>query len=895
MQPMEVQRPAVDNVHVSCRFRPLSAVEHNHGSCVSLDEPNQVLCKVRSGQRFGHSGMAGRSYVSPCKSASDDVCAAGSSVEGPSDHYSFSFSRVYPPETEQDQIYKEVAFPIVNDVMQGYNGTVLVYGQTGSGKTHTMFGTDGALCKKGESGGNCGLGLGSPPALVNGNEGIVPRAARHIFNAIHSVDEDVEFEIRVMLIEVYMERVRDLLGQPNNNLQVREDSSGFYVADCKMPYVTSAEELMQLIQSGISRRVTAATACNEASSRSHSVLNITVKSVNRAKNVATVGKLFLVDLAGSERVTKAHVDGMQLEEAKMINKSLTTLGHVIMCLADKQAHVPYRDSKLTRILKDSLGGNSRTALVVCCSASRLNDQETLSTLRFGARAQSVCNVAVVNRQVTVEEMKKMLEVAKAEIKRLRQLLQSRDVSISGAEGCAVKGTTEYSCGLTSDLNGSKPQSDCSAVMCGSFAAETGLQVSAAETEALVTSDSTSEYALAAAALPDVDEVLQRVARKRLSLESIRAEVADIRGALGEAGEAIGALRSKSAKLFELVGVLQEEANVWEGEYKNAMREVYFLRRQREYCREILNRIKLVAEVPIGHIASYVEKLGMIRAMLNGNTCSHEVLSGSRSDEYTSPSHTVLSLSSNESTKEEAQLVTRRLMLAAGTDEGSLSASATLRMNAPPALQVGPNDVVSTSRCNGDAGLGGVPTVCEDCSLFPDVDNPSQELNGVRNSSENLRSKLIAAEEWIQKLQGVNSALSMDLKMAEKRLNMRHGRIESLKCGLQQECAANKKLQEAYDDQQSSYRAQLQAARSDILYWKQRYENLLTNNHAVQSRKAYAPLRGSTARRSLTPTLDDVLFSRSPSVRVTPPRSVSPGRGVIVKPIRGGGNKGGWTT
>ena len=185
-----------------------------------------------------------------------------------------------------------------------------------------------------------------------------------------------------------MERIRDLLdtfGQKRGNLRIRENpNSGVYVAGCTETFVTNENELLICMTDGRKSRATAATGMNEGSSRSHSVFCITVQQRNTETEAKRVGKLVFVDLAGSEMARKSQAVGLQLEEAKNINRSLSALGQVINALTDeKKVHIPYRDSKLTRMLQDSLGGNAKTGLIVTISASAENASETLSTLKFG--------------------------------------------------------------------------------------------------------------------------------------------------------------------------------------------------------------------------------------------------------------------------------------------------------------------------------------------------------------------------------------------------------------------------------------------------------------------------------------------------------------------------------
>lgn len=217
-----------------------------------------------------------------------------------------------------------------------------------------------------------------------------------------------------------MERIRDLLdsfGQKKKNLQIREDpNSGIYVAGCTEAFVTNERELLKCMTDGHKSRATAATGMNEGSSRSHSVLTVTVQQRNTETDAKRDGKLVLVDLAGSEMIRKTQAAGQQLEEAKTINKSLSTLGQVINALTDeKKMHVPYRDSKLTRMLQDSLGGNAKTALIIAVSPSVVNSFETLSTLKFGQRAKAVRNKPKINERRSVDELTSLLLKAEAAI------------------------------------------------------------------------------------------------------------------------------------------------------------------------------------------------------------------------------------------------------------------------------------------------------------------------------------------------------------------------------------------------------------------------------------------------------------------------------------------------
>ena len=352
-----------ENVKVVCRIRPQNQKEAAIGGFMCVRHTDQT-----------------------CETTTEDGV------------YNFTFDRVFGPESTQVSIFEYTAIPLIGDVLNGYNSTIFAYGQTSSGKTFTMEG---------------------PDIHDEQYRGIIPRTVEALFAGVTEADENIEFTFKVSYIEIYLEKVRDLLDshRVKTNLQVREDKvKGIYIAGVTEEYVTSQEELLGIMSAGAMNRAVAATGMNEGSSRSHSVFTITISQRDVTTASTKSGKLVLVDLAGSEMVRKTNASGQQLEEAKTINKSLSALGQVIMALTDDKAtHIPYRDSKLTRILQDSLGGNSRTVLIVACSPSSYNAPETVSTMRFGMRAKSITNKVKVNQTRSVEELEDLLARAERAI------------------------------------------------------------------------------------------------------------------------------------------------------------------------------------------------------------------------------------------------------------------------------------------------------------------------------------------------------------------------------------------------------------------------------------------------------------------------------------------------
>ncbi|WOL17333.1 kinesin-like protein KIN-4A isoform X2 [Canna indica] len=349
--------------------------------------------------------------------------------------HSFTFDHVYgatgfPPSS----MFEECVSPLVDGLFQGYNATVLAYGQTGSGKTYTM----GTGCKDGSQ------------------TGIIPQVMNSLFGKIENLKDQAEFQLRVSFIEILKEEVRDLLdssyvgkfeavnghvgklavpGKPP--VQIREASNGaITLAGLTEVFVTTQKEMTSCLEQGSLNRATGSTNMNNQSSRSHAIFTITLEQMRKLDPSVTesaqtedvnedylCAKFHLVDLAGSERAKRTGSDGLRFKEGVHINKGLLALGNVISALGDEKkrkegVHVPYRDSKLTRLLQDSLGGNSRTVMIACMSPADINAEETLNTLKYANRARNIQNKPIINRNPISEEIQRMrqhIEYLQAEL------------------------------------------------------------------------------------------------------------------------------------------------------------------------------------------------------------------------------------------------------------------------------------------------------------------------------------------------------------------------------------------------------------------------------------------------------------------------------------------------
>eukprot|EP00440_Ansanella_granifera_P022989 gb/GFBE01024968.1/.p1 GENE.gb/GFBE01024968.1/~~gb/GFBE01024968.1/.p1 ORF type:complete len:792 (+),score=272.25 gb/GFBE01024968.1/:1-2376(+) len=327
----------------------------------------------------------------------------------------FTFDAVFDATMSQQHIFDETAVDILDSVLDGFNGTIFAYGQTGAGKSHTMTGPQDG------------------PAEL---QGLLPRSFNHIFSTIATASQNTKYLVRGSYLEIYNEEIRDLLSKnPKERCELKDSqNSGVYVKDLSAFVVNSVAEMDQVLQAGLANRAVSATNMNETSSRSHSIFMITVEQCATdaaGEGHIRVGKLNMVDLAGSERQSKTGATGERLKEATKINLSLSALGNVISALVDgKSAHIPYRDSKLTRLLQDSLGGNTKTVMVANLGPADYNYDETASTLRYAYRAKSIKNKPRINE----DPKDAMIREYQEEIMRLKAELDAAADGGGGGDG-----------------------------------------------------------------------------------------------------------------------------------------------------------------------------------------------------------------------------------------------------------------------------------------------------------------------------------------------------------------------------------------------------------------------------------------------------------------------------
>uniref|UniRef100_A0AAR5QK46 Kinesin motor domain-containing protein n=2 Tax=Dendroctonus ponderosae TaxID=77166 RepID=A0AAR5QK46_DENPD len=340
---------------------------------------------------------------------------------------SFTFNYVLGAESPEEELYNRCVAPLMKNIYQGFNVTIFAYGQTGSGKTYSM--------------GTAYTG--------SGTMGVIPRAVRDLFQHVRD-NFSTDFTITVSFIELYREMLYDLLAnKPRDQctLEIREDiAKGIHIPNATEVLVHSVEDVLSILAKGSLGRATASTNMNEQSSRSHSIFTISIDMANKSDAyLSKSSKLHLVDLAGSERSKKTGAEGKTFKEGVDINKGLFVLGNVISALGDEKTqngYIPYRDSNLTRLLKDSLGGNSVTLMIACISPADYNLEETISTLRYADRARKIKNKPTVNQDpktAEINELKRQLKLLQLQMAGQGDIIMSSsDIDRLRAENCSLQ-------------------------------------------------------------------------------------------------------------------------------------------------------------------------------------------------------------------------------------------------------------------------------------------------------------------------------------------------------------------------------------------------------------------------------------------------------------------------
>ncbi|KAL1198040.1 Kinesin-like protein KIN-14S [Cardamine amara subsp. amara] len=374
------------NIRVFCRCRPLNQAEIANG-CASVAE------------------------FDPTQDNDLQILSSDSSKKH------FKFDHVFKPEDGQDTVFAQTK-PIVTSVLDGFNVCIFAYGQTGTGKTFTMEGTPE-------------------------NRGVNYRTLEELFRCSESKSHLMKFELSVSMLEVYNEKIRDLLvdnsNQPPKKLEVKQSAEGTQeVPGLVEAQVYNTDGVWDLLKKGYCVRSVGSTAANEQSSRSHCLLRVTVKGENLINGQRTRSHLWLVDLAGSERVGKVEVEGERLKESQFINKSLSALGDVISALASKTSHIPYRNSKLTHMLQNSLGGDCKTLMFVQISPSSADLGETLCSLNFASRVRGIESgparkQADVSELLRLKQMSEKMKHDEKETKKLQDNVQSLQLRLTARE------------------------------------------------------------------------------------------------------------------------------------------------------------------------------------------------------------------------------------------------------------------------------------------------------------------------------------------------------------------------------------------------------------------------------------------------------------------------------
>uniref|UniRef100_A0AAX7UGR0 Kinesin-like protein n=1 Tax=Astatotilapia calliptera TaxID=8154 RepID=A0AAX7UGR0_ASTCA len=369
-------------LQVALRIRPLSDAEQEEGATIVAHRVDDQMVVL----------------MDPMEDP-DDILRANRSREK-----TYMFDVAFDFSASQEEVYRATTKGLIEGLISGYNATVFAYGPTGCGKTYTMLGTDK-------------------------EPGIYVRTLNDLFRAIEETSDDMLYSVSMSYLEIYNEMIRDLLNPSSGFLDLREDSKGvIQVAGITEVSTINAQEIMELLMKGNKQRTQEPTAANQTSSRSHAVLQVAVKQQSRCRDVlqeVRFAHLFMIDLAGSERAAQTQNRGQRLKEGAHINRSLLALGNCINALSDKNGnkYVNYRDSKLTRLLKDSLGGNSRTVMIAHISPASVAFEESRNTLTYADRAKSIrtrVKKNMINVSYHIAQYTNIISDLRCEIERLKK-------------------------------------------------------------------------------------------------------------------------------------------------------------------------------------------------------------------------------------------------------------------------------------------------------------------------------------------------------------------------------------------------------------------------------------------------------------------------------------------
>eukprot|EP01063_Lacrimia_lanifica_P031249 TRINITY_DN5109_c0_g2_i1.p1 TRINITY_DN5109_c0_g2~~TRINITY_DN5109_c0_g2_i1.p1 ORF type:complete len:857 (+),score=409.25 TRINITY_DN5109_c0_g2_i1:97-2667(+) len=851
-------KPPDDSIKVCARFRPMNRLETEAGGRESMNIPNNKTCELRLWDGATQGGG-----------------------------HSFTFDHVFPTDTKQRDVYDIVGRPVVADIFKGYNGTIFVYGQTGSGKSHTMMGpTTTGFCEDTEM------------------QGIIPRVVDQIFINVEESDPAIEFSIKVSYVEIYMEKIRDLLEPSKQNLQLREDfkgGKGVYIADVVEQYVADPDEIFELMKAGAANRVVASTHMNDVSSRSHAIfcLNLTQK---HSKNLdQKSGKLFLVDLAGSEKVGKTGAQGQQLEEAKLINKSLSCLGQVINALTDrKSTHIPYRDSKLTRLLQDSLGGNSRTSLIICGSMSEYNQQETLSTLRFGQRAKSIKNNAKVNRELTVAEYKILVAKMEKEVAALKKGIVPTAAAVpadidTAADTAKLEAELQEERAniatereeLQIEMQGLREADQVKSSLIGQYKTEMGMYREEVE-------GWEEECAWLAVKMDELKQLVEKEGANN-------ADKMAVIGASNLAATEIGKdALSMKASLQKIDSHLEQQSLSANGTLdEDQEKEVAQWRRERDQSRQeeqsfresLLGKIETFTRLDRELVSLNSDRVKELSSEINeikkdgwGRALVAPGGSGALPDSLEARGDEILRLRRAVADFERDDVVAK----SAWEDSKEAYAQDLLAKEGTiNKLKTEMDRHVSESKELRMSLLKDLQSRCEkviDLEMSLDESREQFKQLMVASSNKLLRKRVQLLEQQhdqqtgnIAEILNENSTLRLEFKLAEKKLAIRNERIENLKTGLKEEKRHMKELRDSVALERAKFKQEAARFKEELHFWKDKCIKAASAAtasavHGSKAGRIIKVLKGGHKHDQLTPQKSDLDDERDLSPAGAPPLS-----------------------